>query len=195
MLKSNTLRGLLIGVVLTLIAVLFLSKSFGGLFDFSSAPKVDKKILVESINEVSELTTAELSYSGVIRYEEGTIPLITKKAFFMTYHADVRAGVDASKIVINANDEIVKVTIPQVDIQDIRVDEESIVFYDESSSLFNWAERQDVLDAIKIAKEDVIDKGDMQGLVEKAREKTETIFRKILNNQIGDRELLIEFEK
>ncbi len=194
MLKSNTIKGILIGALLTIIVVLFLSKGFGGLFDFSSTPTIDKKILVESISEVSELTTAELSYNGVIRYEEGRIPLITKKAFFMTYHADVRAGVDASKIKMDISDTKVIVTIPKVDIQDIRIDEESIVFYDEKSSLFNWSERQDVLDAIKIAKEDVIEKGDMLALVNKSREKTELIFRNILKGQIEDRELEIEFK-
>ena len=62
----------------------------------------ESRIDIESVNmkirDLGELTTAELTSDGVLRYEKGKIPIITKHGFLMTYSSTVRAGIDFSRV-------------------------------------------------------------------------------------------------
>jgi len=140
----------------------------------------------------SELTTAELTYTGLVTFEDGSIPFLTKKGFTMKYTATVEAGIDFSKIEVDVSGKTVKVTLPETEIQSVKVDPNSIDFYDESFALFNWKDNEDVSDAIARAESDIQNNADMESLKKKSEMQTEKLIRGILEGAIGERELIIE---
>ena len=79
-----------IEIVVIAAAVVFVANRF--------APKNETQITSSFISDklemVSELTTAKLTYNGLVYYSDGSIPLLTQKSFTMTYRAEVRAGVE-----------------------------------------------------------------------------------------------------
>ncbi|MBQ1331567.1 MAG: DUF4230 domain-containing protein, partial [Lachnospiraceae bacterium] len=77
------------------------------------------------------------------------------------------------------------------EIQSVHVDPDSIVFYDESHSIFNRTENEDTVNAISTAEQDVQDNVDLQELLNRSREQAEAIIRGVLEGQIGDRQLVI----
>lgn len=53
-------------------------------------PVITAHGIEQQISTSSELTTVKVTHTGLIRYEEGSIPLINKKTFNMIYSANVR---------------------------------------------------------------------------------------------------------
>ena len=159
-------------IVLAVIAVLLFVGGFAAGTNWANrgTPRITPATVEAQIAQISDLATAELQYNGVVYYEEGQIPLITKKAFTMTYRADARAGVDLSQAVVKVSDNRVDVTIPQATVQSIAIDSESLNFYDSKRALFNWQNREDTAEALKAAEEDVKTKIDQSALLERANE-------------------------
>ena len=156
-------------------------------------PEITNTFIGEKLEAVSELTTAKLTYTGLVRYTEGNIPFLTKKEFNMLYRAGVRAGIDLSQANIDVTDSEVKLTLPKAEIQEISVDADSIQFYDESFALFNGEKREDTVEALKVAEEDVRENGNMEDLMAEAQEQTEILLTGFLDELIGDRTLVISY--
>jgi len=157
-----------------------------------SEPKITTDYITGKLDVASELTTAELTYTGLVTFEDGSIPFLTKKGFTMKYTATVEAGIDFSKIEVDVSGKTVKVTLPETEIQSVKVDPNSIDFYDESFALFNWKDNEDVSDAIARAESDIQNNADMESLKKKSEMQTEKLIRGILEGAIGERELIIE---
>ncbi len=155
-------------------------------------PKITTDYITGKLEVASELTTAELTYTGLVKFEDGSIPFLTKKGFTMKYTATVKAGIDFSKIEVDVNSKTVVVTIPETEIQSVNVDSNSIDFYDESHALFNWSSKDDVTTAIQAAENDVSQNADTESLKTKSSEQTEKLVRGLLEDVIGDRELVIK---
>lgn len=156
-------------------------------------PEITNTFISEKLEAVSELTTAKLTYTGLVRYTEGNIPFLTKKEFNMLYRAGVRAGIDLSQANIDVTDSEVKLALPKAEIQEISVDADSIQFYDESFALFNGEKREDTVEALKVAEEDVRENGNMEDLMAEAQEQTEILLTGFLDELIGDRTLVISY--
>ena len=157
-----------------------------------SEPKITTDYITGKLDVASELTTAELTYNGLVTFQDGSIPFLTKKGFTMKYTATVEAGIDFSKIEVDVGGKTVKVTLPETEIQSVKVDPNSIDFYDESFALFNWKDNEDVSDAIARAEADIQANADMENLKKKSEEQTEKLIRGLLEGAIGERELIIE---
>lgn len=179
-------------VIFAVLVVAFVGFKLGGMFYKNKQPEITEAYISEKIKTVSELTTAELTYNGLIIYSEGDIPLITKKGFSMRYTANVRAGIDFSKIKATVIEDKIIINIPEAEVQSVDVDSDSIEFYDERYALFNWTQKEDVIDAISIAKEDTSSHADITKLIKKANKQTEIMIRSTLANYIGDKELIVK---
>lgn len=162
-------------------------------FTKESEPEITNSFISDKLEAASELTSAKLTYNGLVRYSEGSIPFITKKEFSMIYRAEVKAGIDLSKVESEITDAQVKITVPRIEILDISIDESSIQFYDERFALLNWEKKEDLLETIQEAKADVEAKGDMDGLKENAKNQIEILLVGLFEDCIGERELVIEF--
>lgn len=155
-------------------------------------PKVTTAYISGKIDNISELTTTQLEYNGLIVLSDGKIPFLTQKGFSMRYTASIRAGIDISEVKIDITEEKVTVAIPDAQIQSVNVNSDSVVFYDEKHALFNWTDKEDIVNALSVAKEDAENRIDEDELLEKAKEQTETILKSVLTDSIGDRELIIK---
>lgn len=156
-------------------------------------PQITSSFISNKLEMVSELTTAKLTYNGLVYYSDGSIPLLTQKSFTMTYRAEVRAGVDLSKAEIKITDKEVRLTLPAVQILDTVVDSDSIQFYDEKAALLNWGKKTDVLDGMTAAQKDVEEKADFDSLKLEAKNQTKQLLTGIFSGAIGNRELVVKF--
>ncbi len=200
--KDENDNGKVIAAVIHLVmTIIIVAAIFGLVFMISKMieenrkPDITNTFISSKLESVSTLTTAELTYNGLISYEEGEIPILTKKSFSMIYRAQVKAGVDLSKVTSHITDTEVVLVVPAVEIQDIDIDETSIQFYDEQVALFNWTEKEDTLDAMAAAKADVEEQVNLNELKLKARTQTETILHGLFDGNIGERTLRVQFEQ
>lgn len=179
-------------IILVILFGVFAGFKAGRMVYKDTQPEITTAYISGKINGASELTTAEMLYSGLVIYSEGEIPLLTRKGFSMRYTANIRAGIDFSEIVIKVTDSKVIVKIPEARVQSIDVDPDSIEFYDERYALFNWTDKRDVVDAISISQEDATAHANVEELIKRAYAQTGAVIKNILEESVGDRELVIE---
>ena len=72
-------------IVAALFGLIFV---IGKMIEESRKPDITNTYISSKLETVSNLTTAELTYNGLIHYEEGDIPILTKKSFSMVYRAE-----------------------------------------------------------------------------------------------------------
>ncbi len=155
----------------------------------SQKPELTSSFINGKLEAASELVSSELFYTGLIKYSEGKIPLLTKNSFSMLYTATVRAGIDLSAVQASVSDDEVVIVLPQCSVQSVEIDKDSIEFYDERFALFNWTEKTDVIDAVSAAEEDVMQKADLDSLLEHAQLQAQAIVKGLLEDAVGDRRL------
>ncbi len=154
-------------------------------------PEITSTFITNKLEEASELTSAKMIYNGLVRYSDGEIPFLTQKAFTMIYRAEVRAGIDLKKVEPSVTKKKVTIKVPKAEILDIHVDEDSIQYYDEKFALFNGEKKEDAIEAIKSAQEDVRENGDVEELKNKAQEQVKILLEGLFQDSIGDRKLEI----
>lgn len=142
--------------------------------------QVSATSIQEQLSESSELATAKLEYRGLVRYEEGDIQFINKKAFTMVYDAEVRAGVDLSQAKVEISGKSIVVALPEAELFNISIDPNSLEFYDASYALFNWQNREDTAAALVVAEEDAAGKVDQLQMLEEATSQAHTVVKTLL---------------
>lgn len=194
--------GLLVGVVLSSVFALAMN---GGAdrdrvhitdIDPEAGASREQEVTIEYIEKkltnLSDLSTARMTYAGLYTVTEGRIPFLTQKGFSMAYTAEVRAGIDVSQMTVAVEKRRVTVTLPPAELQVIRVDPDSIQFYDEKHALFNWDKKTDVTQAIAVAEEEAGARADTDGLLRQAAQNAEYVVRGILEGSIEDRQLVVK---
>ena len=181
-------------MAVTIVILLLVIAAGGGWYYMQqkSRPKVSAEGLMERIEECSDLTTAKNYYTGIVRFEEGSVPLINKNGFTMKYDAVISAGFDLEKVDIDVSDDKVTVKVPKAEILDINIDPDSLEFYDNKFSLFRTDRKEATKQALVEAKKDAEEHAAKKGLLEEADKRAEVIFRGILSDGIGDREVVVE---
>lgn len=147
---------------------------------FEPSVTLSSTSIQEQLSNTSELATAQLDYRGLVRYEEGDISFINKKGFTMVYDAQVRAGVDLSQASVQVSGKDVTVTLPAPQMLGIEIDPNSIEFYDSTFALFNWENKQDTAEALKMAQSDAEGKVDQTGMLDQARTQAHTLVENLL---------------
>lgn len=158
-------------------------------------PDIEVSLIVGELKSAAELTTAEISYTGVLHHEDGKF--LAKKAFFMIYRADVRAGIDFDKFneeKIAITDTTVSITLPKVEIFETNIHEDKLQMIDEKKSIFNPETKEDVQKALIEAKADLDMNLDTKALLTKATEEAKAFIEIFLRPYIGERKLDIKFQ-
>ena len=150
----------------------------GGIFYFhmKAQPKVDAKSLMERLEESSELTVEKNFYTGIVRFEEGTIRFIDKNGFNMKYEAEIDAGFELENVNIEVNDDSVVVTVPEAKILSVSIDPDSLEFYDNQVSLIKTDRKEATKQALQAAQKDAEEHATGKG---------------ILEGGVGDREIIV----
>ena len=162
---------------IALIAVGFLASR---LLESGPEVTVSATSIEERLTRCSSLTTARLEYRGLVKYEEGDIPLINKKAFSMIYDAQISAGIDLGNAQVEVHGSDISITLPEPAIQDITIDPDSLEFYDEQFALFNWTGREDTVKAMDYAMEDAQAKTSQSDILAQAKEQAQTVIETLL---------------
>lgn len=152
---------------------------------------INSTVIQSRIAECSDLTTCNLVYVDLVKYTEGSIPLITKKAFSMIYQANIRAGIDLSLAKVEVTPRTVTIQLPETTIQSIEVDTNTLRFYDEKLALFNWSHKEDISSAITAARKDAEANANLGSLKIQARVQADKVLEKLLNPLIEGREVII----
>ena len=163
--------------IIALIAVGVLSVK---LIEAKKEPTVTTSVITSQLQNMSDLTTSQLQYRGMIRYEEGTITFINKKSYTMLYDASVKAGIDMEQAKIQVTGKKVKVTLSKAKIQEIVINPDTLEFYDEKNSLFNWDDKQDTVKALQLAKEDATARIDETELLKQAEQQAELLIKNLV---------------
>lgn len=158
-------------------------------------PAVTNEIVKQTLEKSSELTAGKLKLTGVLNYDDKGIPVLTNGKFRMQYEAEVRAGIDVSKIKINNVDndkKIISVSVPKAEILGAEVDPASLDFFDKSFTLFDLHKQEDVAKAQSEAKDDIIKKASESGLLELADKQSQDLITGILSTGFPD--YTVQFE-
>lgn len=154
---------------------------------FEPSVSLSSTSIQEQLSDCSELATAKLEYRGLVRYENGDIDFITKKSFSMVYDAEVRAGVDLAQAHVEVNGNTITVSLPAPQLLGIEIDPNSIEFYDSSFALFNWENKQDTAEALKVAQQDAEAKVNQGSMLEQAKSQAHTLVENLLKPlTVGD---------
>lgn len=116
--------------------------------------QISGKTIRDSMANIGKLCTAEYSYTHVEQVDTSReiigfkIPFTTS-TFIYSYDGIVMAGIDFTKIQIDKNDtkKIITVTLPDVEIINSDVDQNSFQLYDEKNNIFNPISVTDVTDS------------------------------------------------
>ena len=172
------IQGLLVLVAaIALIAVGFLASR---LLESGPEVTVSATSIEERLTRCSSLTTARLEYRGLVKYEEGDIPLINIKAFSMIYDAQISAGIDLENAQVEISGRDISITLPEPAVQDITIDPDSLEFYDEQFALFNWTDREDTVKAMDYAMEDAQAKATQTDILAQAKKQAQTVIETLL---------------
>ena len=165
----------------------------GGIFYFhmKAQPKVDAKGLMERLEESSELTVEKSYYTGIVRFEEGTIRFIDKNGFNMKYEAEIDAGFELENVNIEVNDDSVVVTVPEAKILSVNIDPDSLEFYDNQVSLIKTDRKEATKQALQEAQKDAEEHASSKGILDAANKRAEVIFKGILEGGVGNREIIV----
>ena len=157
-------------------------------FVYNGQEKVDTEMLINTLQEASELTTAKLNYTGMTKFEDKGVAFINKADFTMVYKATARIGIDVADVKVTADDtkKIVYITIPKAEVQDVKVEASSIQYFDEKFALFNVDEKEDGNKAIALAEEEAKKEIDKMGGLDMADNQAATLIKGILANAIPD---------
>ena len=181
--------------VLGLIIALLLGAvlAAGGMFymHMKAQPHVDAKGLMERLEESSELTVEKSYYTGIVRFSEGTVPLINKNGFSMKYEAELDAGFELEDVSIEVTDNAVVVTVPKAEILSIDIDPDSLEFYDNKTSLFKTDRKEATKKALQEAEKDAEENASRKGVLEAADKRAEVIFKGILEGGVGNRDIIV----
>ena len=185
------MKKLMAVIIVLLLAVI---AAGGGMYYIQQKnhPRIDPERLRERIEEASELTTAKSFYSGIVRFEEGSVPLVNKNGFTMKYDAVISAGFDLEKVDIDVSDEEVVIKVPGAEILGISIDPDSLEFYDNRFSIFRTDRKEATKQALVEAEKDAGKNASEKGLLEEADKRAEVIFKGILSDGIGAREVVVE---
>ena len=178
---------MLILLVLAIFGIFFLVDQFKKGNENSVLSLVSYKL-----EDASELTSKKLHYTGLITYSDGDIPILKQGKFSMIYQAEVRAGIDFSKLNIIITKDKVFIKIPKANIQSIDIDTSKLKFYDEQFAFFNTDQKEDLKKAIEAAKKDLENSTLLNDLVKEADKSAKILLKRILEGSVGPREVVIE---
>lgn len=140
----------------------------------------DSIAISEKIDKISELAVQKIEYRDVVKYSDGNIPFLTKKGYNMVYSGHAKVGIDLKKAEISTNEKEINITLPEAEVLEVNVDENSFEFYDEKHALFNWQDKKDMVEVIKYAKNNIKDKAKKSDSLSSAKEETKKMLASFL---------------
>lgn len=177
-----------IKLIASLVVIVAIAVACIFIFAKNDKQSVDTRYMVTLLTKSSELTTAKLNYTGMTKFTDSGVAFVNKSDFIMVYNATARIGIDLENVNVYADDskQIVYVEIPAVQVQEVKVDANSIQYFDTKFSLFNIDQKEDGNKAIALAEEKAALEIQNMGVLQMAQDQSATLIKGILANAIPD---------
>lgn len=142
--------------------------------------------IIAKLEKSSELTTAKLNYTGMSEYKDSGLIFINRSDFIMVYEANARAGIDVKEIDVQADKitHTIWITIPKAKILEVKVNMDSIRYFDEKFALLNVDYKEDANRATSLAEKEAIAELEGMGILEMADEQAETLIKGLIQDVI-----------
>ena len=153
--------------------------------------KLTNSIIYSELKASSELTTAKIKFKDIAEYKDEGVPVLNQGNFAFLYTATARAGINLSDVkceVDNTNKRVI-IYIPKAQILDVKIDSNSLKFYNGSFALFNTDEKEDTTKAMQMAEEQSKADALETGILDLANKQSETLVKGILENVVKDYKL------
>lgn len=181
--ETKKLKKYLIGVIVLLVVFIVVGMYINL---YNNEEKIDSNYLINTLREASELTTAELNYTGLSQFTDSGIKFINRSDFRMIYKATARIGirVEEVRIELDKANKTIDVYIPKAEVLDVKVDSSSIEYFDENFAVINYNEKEDANKAIVLAEEEARIEINKMGGLQMADNQAEALIKGILINAI-----------
>ena len=158
------------------------------------------QIVKEKLKETAELNTGSYLCTTVVTKEDSRtikgwkIPL-TRKSFVISYDGTVKAGIkDLTKAEVIPSEGNVVIKLPEMEITDITIDNDSFKIMDESNNIFNSISIGDLNDAQKELKKKMKESAVEKGVLDIAKNNAETLLSEMLKSPTGDYDVKVEWK-
>lgn len=181
--KTKKAIGGIVAIIIVCLLIFFAGTQFAS---NSDEPKITSTGLTQQLQDIEELATLSYNYTKVgefsnsLQFNGWDIPL-TQKSFLITYDGSLKAGIKMDKIQVNISDNIITVSIPEIEILSNEIDESSIEVYDETRNIFNPISVNDYATFATSQKEAVEAEAIENGLLSEAATRTQDTIKKYLN--------------
>lgn len=163
--------------------------------------QVESRNIAFGLKDMGELVT-QAGYFTNVQSSTSTrqlfgmdIPFTTSK-YIYSYDGVVKAGLDFAGIEVQVDDanRTVTVLLPEIEILDVNIDNDSLKIYDESQSIFTPLHISDVNEAQIELKEQVRQTAIDNGILEEAEKNARTIISGFLSGTMDLKNYTIQFE-
>lgn len=163
--------------------------------------QVESRNIAFGLKDMGELVT-QAGYFTNVQSSTSTrqlfgmdIPFTTSK-YIYSYDGVVKAGLDFAGIEVQVDDanRTVTVLLPEIEILDVNIDNDSLKIYDESQSIFTPLHISDVNEAQIELKEQVRQTAIDNGILEEAEKNARTIIGGFLSGTMDLKNYTIQFE-
>jgi hypothetical protein len=166
---------------------------------FSEKPPKDTSKVLNTIEQVVELSTSKYNYSNIVTitkdksFKNIKIPF-TEKSFIIKYNGVIKGGVNSKDIDINSIDkDSITIDITNCSIIDHYIDEENIYIYDVKNALFNRVEVNEVIEELANSKKEYEEKVIKEGFMEDIKSSTKKSLESSLKN-LGYKKVIVNFK-
>lgn len=177
-----------IGKIACAIVALVLVITIVAIISYEPGQKIDVTPMIVTLEKSSELTTAKLNFTTMSEFKDSGIAFINKSNFKMVFEATARIGIDVKEVEINADDlnHIIWITIPKAKILDIKINSNSIKYFDEKFSLFNLNAKEDANKANSLAEEEAKKELNGMGVLTMADDQSEALIKGLIQDLVPD---------
>lgn len=157
-------------------------------------------VIKEKLENTAELNTGSYLCTDVItradskKFKDWEIPF-TEKSFIVQYDGIVKAGIkDLTKAKVTQDGNTIIIKLPEVEITETEIDNDSFKKLDESNNIFNPISVEDLNDAQKDLKEKMYERAIEKGVLDIAKSNAETVISGMLASPNGEYDVKIEWQ-
>lgn len=153
---------------------------------YNKEEKIDSSFIITKLENSSELITAKLKYTGMGEYTDDGIGFINRSDFKMVYEATASIGIDVDEIEVNVDNfsDIVWVKVPKAKILSVKVDPNSIKYFDEKFALFNFDSKDDANRANSLVENSAYEELNDTGIMDMANRQSEVLIKGLIQDII-----------
>ena len=158
-------------------------------------------VIQEKLDEMAELNTASYVSTSVLNKSDFKQILkkdvwFTKRTLIISYDSTVKAGIkDLTQAEVTQKEDKVLVTLPEVEITGVEIDNDSFQRYDESDNAFNPVTSDYINEAQQDLKDSIEERAIENGLLDLAETNAEKILKELLESPDGEYTVEIQWKE